>query len=146
MSKLPGANHVKKLFDAGDSKSAKRHANAFTQTWFKQAENGTTHLLNLSDLLAVNELVQQHEFAKDDKCKRKNKAKRKATTDCTLKCTLPPKLFEQARDAVYWTPGLTLTGLCERGIRTEVAKLQRKRRKPFPKRKAELKGGRPVGS
>ena len=56
---------------------------------------------------------------------------------------LPPDLCEQARDAVYWTPGLTMAGLCESALRTELANLGRKRGGPFPKRKAELKRGRP---
>ena len=29
---------------------------------------------------------------------------------------LPMELLERARDAVYWTPGLTLSSLCEAGV------------------------------
>ena len=59
---------------------------------------------------------------------------------------LPLDVFDQARDAVYWTPGLTLAELCEKGLRAELAKLEKRNGKPFPPREAELKGGRPVGS
>ena len=31
---------------------------------------------------------------------------------------LPVELFDRARDAVYWTPGLTLASLCEAGLRS----------------------------
>ena len=53
---------------------------------------------------------------------------------------LPVELFDRARDAVYWTPGLTLASLCEAGLRN----LERKRGETFPKRASELKAGRPV--
>ena len=57
---------------------------------------------------------------------------------------LSVELFDQARDAVYWTPGLTLASLCEAGLRSEIVNLERKRGEPFPKRASELKAGRPV--
>ena len=50
----------------------------------------------------------------------------------------------RARDAVYWTPGLTLASLCEAGLRSEIVNLERKRGETFPKRASELKAGRPV--
>ena len=53
-------------------------------------------------------------------------------------------LFDRARDAAYWTPGLTLSGLCEAGLRSEIAHLEQKRGEPFAKRKSDLKPGRPV--
>ena len=52
-------------------------------------------------------------------------------------------LFDRARDAVYWTPGLTLSSLCEAGLRSEIVNLERKRGKAFPKRAGDLKAGRP---
>ena len=57
---------------------------------------------------------------------------------------LPVELFDRARDAVYWTPGLTLASLCEAGLRSEIVNLERKRGETFPKRASELKAGRPV--
>ena len=59
---------------------------------------------------------------------------------------LPEDLLDQARDAVYWTPGVSMASLCEKGLRAELAKLERKRGEPFPRRESELKGGRPIGS
>ena len=53
-------------------------------------------------------------------------------------------LFDQARDAVYWTPGLTLSSLCEAGLRSEIVNLERKRGEAFQKRAGDLKTGRPV--
>ena len=57
---------------------------------------------------------------------------------------LPMELLERARDAVYWTPGLTLSSLCEAGLRSEIVNLERKRGEAFPKRAGDLKAGRPV--
>ena len=71
--------------------------------------------------------------------KRKAKARKIRAT-----FHLPMELFDQARDAVYWTPGLTLSSLCEDGLRSEIVNLERKRGEAFPKRAGDLKAGRPV--
>ena len=57
---------------------------------------------------------------------------------------LPIKLIDRVKNAVYWTPGLTLAGLAEEAFAKLVDKLEKERREPFPPRKAELKGGRPL--
>ncbi len=73
--------------------------------------------------------------------RRKRKAKvRKIRATFHLRMDL----FDQARDAVYWTPGLTLSSLCEAGLRSEIVNLERKRGEAFPKRAGDLKAGRPV--
>ena len=59
---------------------------------------------------------------------------------------LPDDVLEGARNAVYWTPGLTLAGLAESALREALRKLEADRGKPFPPREAELQGGRPVGA
>lgn len=51
---------------------------------------------------------------------------------------------EQARDAVYHTPGLTLAALAEQALTDAVRKLERQRGQPFPTRSGALKAGRPV--
>lgn len=57
---------------------------------------------------------------------------------------LPVDLIDRVKNAVYWTPGLTLAGLAEEALTAAVEKLERQRGEPFPPRKAELKGGRPL--
>ena len=57
---------------------------------------------------------------------------------------LPMELFDRARDAFYWTPGLTLAGLCEASLRLEIVNLERTRVEAFPQRAAKLKAGRPA--
>ena len=40
--------------------------------------------------------------------------------------------------------GLTLAGMAEKALADAVAKMEKKAGKPFPKRKHELRGGRPM--
>jgi hypothetical protein len=55
-------------------------------------------------------------------------------------------LMDRAKNASYWTPGLSLAGLAEAGIRAEVERLEKAHGKPFPERERELVGGRPMRS
>jgi len=59
---------------------------------------------------------------------------------------VPVDLIDRVKNAVYWTPGVTLAGLSEEGLLKAVQRLEKKHNqgKPFAKRKAELKGGRPL--
>jgi hypothetical protein len=57
---------------------------------------------------------------------------------------LPVDLIDRVKNAVYWTPGLTLAGLAEEAFTAAVERLERERGEPFPPRKTELKGGRPL--
>jgi hypothetical protein len=54
------------------------------------------------------------------------------------------QLIEKARDAVYWTPGLTMAGLAELALRDALDKLEKKRGESFPNREGQLKYGRPI--
>jgi hypothetical protein len=53
-------------------------------------------------------------------------------------------LIERLKNAVYWTPGLTLASLAEEAFSNAVEGLEKERKSPFPKRKKELKTGRPI--
>lgn len=57
---------------------------------------------------------------------------------------LSMEVIERAKDAVYWTPGLTLAGLAENALVKALEPLEKAHGGPFPRRKAELKGGRPM--
>jgi hypothetical protein len=60
---------------------------------------------------------------------------------------LPAMLADQARNAVYWTPGLTMAKLMEDALTAHLRRLQKDRGEPFPSRGgAALKTGRPVKS
>lgn len=53
-------------------------------------------------------------------------------------------VLEKVRNAVYWTPGLTIAGLTEEALVEAVHKMEKKRGEPFPKREKEISAGRPV--
>jgi hypothetical protein len=57
---------------------------------------------------------------------------------------LPVETMDRAKNAVYWTPGLTLADLADEALKDAVDKLEKKRGERFPPRASELKGGRPI--
>lgn len=57
---------------------------------------------------------------------------------------LPVEVMDRAKNAVYWTPGLTLAELATEALTEAVDRLEKKRKEAFPPRKAELRGGRPM--
>jgi hypothetical protein len=60
-----------------------------------------------------------------------------------LTVSLPGDLVDRLRDAVYWSPGLTLAWLIAQSLRTSLAELESLRQGPFPKRTRALRAGRP---
>lgn len=54
------------------------------------------------------------------------------------------ELSNRVKNAVYWTPGLTLASLAEDALSGLVDQLEKERGGAFPQRTAELKGGRPL--
>lgn len=73
--------------------------------------------------------------------RRAREANGEARERLTVK--LPRSLIERARDAVFWTPGMTLTSLVETSLRTAIAALERARGSGFPAREHDLRAGRP---
>ena len=53
-------------------------------------------------------------------------------------------VIERLKNAVYWTPGLTLASLAEEAFSKAIDVLENEREAPFPRRKEELKTGRPI--
>lgn len=60
-----------------------------------------------------------------------------------LTVNLPAELADRMRDAVYWTPGLTIAWFIASAIRTSLTELETIHRAPFPKRARQLRPGRP---
>ena len=60
-----------------------------------------------------------------------------------LTVSLPGDLVDRLRDAVYWSPSLTLAWLIAQSLRTSLAEMESLRQGPFPKRKKALRAGRP---
>ena len=52
-------------------------------------------------------------------------------------------VLNRLRNAVFWTPGMTMTSIVERCISDAVSMLEQQRGSEFPQRSEELKAGRP---
>ena len=57
---------------------------------------------------------------------------------------LPVDLIDGVKNAVYWTPGLTLARLAEDALRQALAELEAARGAPYPPRERPLTVGRPL--
>lgn len=68
---------------------------------------------------------------------------RKTPRMVRLTVNLPSHLVEQMRDAVYWTPGLTLAWMIARAARASLTELETVHQGPFPRRLKPLRAGRP---
>ena len=60
-----------------------------------------------------------------------------------LTVSLPGDLVDRLRDAVYWSPSLTLAWLITRSLRVSLTEMESSRQGPFPKRTNALRAGRP---
>ena len=89
------------------------------------------------DSLAVSEMKRKGENLE---------ATEIASKKVGIRVYLPADLAERIKNAVYWTPGLTLGGLAQDALRKAVTQLERETNKgqPFIPRKGELKRGRPL--
>ena len=68
-----------------------------------------------------------------------------ATRPVSVSVGLQPQLLERARNAVYWTPGLTLAGVANLGLSLALEQLERANHgKPFPPRVGPVPTGRRV--
>ena len=68
----------------------------------------------------------------------------------TVSLHLPLKLIERVRDAAYYVPGLTVSGMAETALRNELQHLDSEYEKTYqqaiPKRTGQLSPGRPPKS
>lgn len=78
---------------------------------------------------------------------RERRRKRRAAADpdarARLTVKLPVHLIERLRNAVFYTQGMTLTGLVEQSLSAALAAIEEERGEPFPERTADLQPGRP---
>ncbi len=61
-----------------------------------------------------------------------------------LTAKLPVEVIERARNAVYWTPGLTLASLTQSALEAYIDALEAERGEAFPQRQGQIKLGRPI--
>ncbi len=61
-----------------------------------------------------------------------------------LTAKLPVEVIERARNAVYWTPGMTLASLTHNALDAYIDALEAERGESFPQRQGQIKLGRPI--
>lgn len=88
---------------------------------------------------ALEAFVPEKSKAKKAAAKPERVAKRRYTIHVST------ELFDRARNAAYWLPGVTVSGLVEAGVLREVERLEKANGGPFERRAKELVGGRPIG-
>ena len=74
---------------------------------------------------------------------RPSKAGREQPRTVRLTVSLPGDLVDRLRNAVYWSPDLTLAWLIAQSLRASLEDLEASRQGPFPKRMMALRAGRP---
>ena len=72
------------------------------------------------------------------------RGRKKKIEKSRLTINLSVELIERVKNAVYWTPGLTMSSLTEKALLHAVNKLEKERGEAFPPRREELRPGRPV--
>ena len=89
-----------------------------------------------------NSTKNEHRGAASPHC-RPSEAGRQQPRTVRLTVSLPSDLVDRLRDAVYWTPSLTLAWLITQSLRTSLREMESLRQGPFPKRTKALRAGRP---
>jgi hypothetical protein len=72
------------------------------------------------------------------------KIRQKSSQKQRITVQISEDVIERLKNAVYWSHGLTLAALAEEAFSKIVDELENDREAPFPKRKDELKTGRPI--
>lgn len=76
--------------------------------------------------------------------KENSQKKKKVSQKQRITVQISFDVIERVKNAVYWTPGLTLASLAEKALSNAVDQLEKEKKSKFSKRKEELKTGRPI--
>lgn len=62
----------------------------------------------------------------------------------TITLNIPQEIISKIRDIVYWTPGVTISGLVQTYFLNLIDSMEKDRGEPFPRRANNLRSGRPL--
>ncbi len=99
--------------------------------------------MSLNDQTIPNHSINNERRVAASQSSRLSEAGRQQPQPVRLTVSLPGDLVDRLRDAVYWSPSLTLAWLVAQSLRTSLAELESLRQCPFPKRTNALRAGRP---
>jgi len=99
--------------------------------------------MSLTNQAAPSHSIKNERRETTSTSSRPNKVGRQQPWTVRLTVSLPGDLVERLRDAVYWSPSLTLAWLIAQSLRSSLAEMESLRQGPFPKRTNALRAGRP---
>ncbi len=99
--------------------------------------------MSLTHQAAPDHLIKNERRRAANQPARQSEARRQQPRMVRLTVSLPGDLVDRLRDAVYWSPSLTLAWLIAQSLRTSLAEMESLRQAPFPKRTNALRAGRP---
>jgi len=100
--------------------------------------------MSLTNQTAPNSLIKNTHSGIPSSSSRPNDVRQQQRQRLVrLTVSLPGDLVDRLRDAVYWSPSMTLAWLIARSLRTSLTEMESSRQGPFPKRTNALRAGRP---
>ena len=99
--------------------------------------------MSLNDQTIPNHSINNERRVAASQSSSLSEAGRQQPQTVRLTVSLPGDLVDRLRDAVYWSPSLTLAWLIAQSLRTSLAEMESLRQCPFPKRTNALRAGRP---
>ena len=99
--------------------------------------------MSLTDQATLNNSIKNERRRATSQSSRLSKTGRQQPRTVRLTVSLPGDLVDRLRNAVYWSPDLTLAWLIAQSLRASLTDLETARQGPFPKRTNALRAGRP---
>jgi hypothetical protein len=99
--------------------------------------------MSLTDTVTLTNSIKNERRRATSPSSRLSKTGRQQPRNVRLTVSLPGDLVDRLRNAVYWSPDLTLAWLIAQSLRASLTDLETARQSPFPKRTNALRAGRP---
>jgi hypothetical protein len=99
--------------------------------------------MSLTDQATPSHSIKNERRGAASPSSRPSKTGRQQPRTVRLTVSLPGDLVDRLRNAVYWSPDLTLAWLIAQSLRASLTDLETARQGPFPKRTNALRAGRP---
>lgn len=99
--------------------------------------------MSLTDQASSSHSTKNERHGAASPYSRPSEAGRQQPRTVRITVSLPSDLVDRLRDAVYWSPSLTLAWLIAQSLRTSLTEMESLRQGPFPKRTKALRAGRP---
>ena len=99
--------------------------------------------MSLTEQATLSHSIKSEPHSATSPYSRPSKAGRQQPRTVRLTVSLPSDLVDRLRDAVYWSPSLTLAWLIAQSLGTSLTEMESLRQGPFPKRTNALRAGRP---